>query len=323
MTLPRSSGCTRTSRTLPRRSDLLATWTSSGYWTMPRTRCSRASSSTLGSAPRVALGGLRVGGLSIGALRVSGLRVGIARVSVGIARVSGSLARGVGDGGCGRRGLALGLRLGTLGHRGLALGLRDGGLGRRGPVLGGTVLGSSVLGSTVLGSSVLGGSALGGLGRLAGGLALLGAFLGFLAGQALLGGGREGFLLVRLRRGRLQRALGTRLAGELLPVPGDLEQDADRVSGLRAHREPVLHPLGVHFDERGLGLRVVLADLLDGAPVALGACVGDDDPVVGLPYLAQGLQFDLDSHGCGLLPALRCDAAEPRRPGKQPTGPHR
>jgi len=47
MTLPRSSGCTRTSRTLPRRSDRLATWTSSGYWTMPRTRCSRASSSMI------------------------------------------------------------------------------------------------------------------------------------------------------------------------------------------------------------------------------------------------------------------------------------
>src|SRR5206468_9705648 len=51
MTLPRSSGCTRTSRTLPRRSALVATWTSSGYWTMPRTRCSRASSSTLPAIP--------------------------------------------------------------------------------------------------------------------------------------------------------------------------------------------------------------------------------------------------------------------------------
>src|SRR6516162_5322197 len=119
MTLPRSSGCTRTSRTLPRRSDLLATWTSSGYWTMPRTRCSRASSSTSGSAPRLA--GLDAGGV---------------------------LARGVRGPGL------LGVRLGL------------------GPVLGGATLG--------------------GLGRPGLGAGL--AFLRFLAGLALLGGGREALL---------------------------------------------------------------------------------------------------------------------------------
>src|SRR4029077_12921342 len=147
------------------------------------------------------------------------------------------------------------------------------------------------------------------------GLALLGAFLGGLAGLALLGRGLEALLLVRARFGGAEGALRPRFPGELLPVSGDLEQDADRVGGLRAHREPVLHPLGVHFNERGIGLRVILADLLDSAPVALGARVRDDDPVVGLTDLAQALQLDLDSHGCGLLPALRCDAAEPRRPG--------
>src|SRR5215472_8840695 len=247
MTLPRSSGCTRTSRTLPRRSDLLATWTSSGYWTMPRTRCSRASSSTSGSAPRVAVRGLRAGVLRVRGLRVRGLRVG------------GSLARGV--------------RLGGLGL------------------------------------------APGRLGRLARGPALLGAFLGFLGGLALLGRGREALPLVRARLRGAEGALGPRFPGELLPVPSDLEQDADRVGGLGAHGEPVLHPLGVHFDERGLGLRVILADLLDGAPVALGTRVRDDDPVVRLPDLAQALQLDLDSHDCGLLPAFRCEAADPHRPG--------
>ena len=48
MTLPRSSGCTRTSRTLPRRWSRSRTRTSSGCSTMPLTRCSRASSSMSG-----------------------------------------------------------------------------------------------------------------------------------------------------------------------------------------------------------------------------------------------------------------------------------
>src|SRR5271166_3478191 len=75
MTLPRSSGCTRTSSTLPRRNVLLATWTSSGYWTMPRTRCSRASSSTSGSAPWLVSRGLGIGGL-LAHHRVGGSRLG-------------------------------------------------------------------------------------------------------------------------------------------------------------------------------------------------------------------------------------------------------
>src|SRR5689334_12402773 len=119
---------------------------------MPRTRCSRASSSTLGSAPRVALGGLRVGGLGVG-----GLRISVSGLRVGAARVGGSLARSVGDGNGGlgrRRGLALGVRFGTFGHRGLVLG---------GAVLGGAVLGGAVLGGAVLGGAVLGSTAPGGL----------------------------------------------------------------------------------------------------------------------------------------------------------------
>src|SRR4051794_23483829 len=42
--------------------------------------------------------------------------------------------------------------------------------------------------------------------------------------------------------------------------------------------QPVLRPLLVEDDRRGLGLRVVLADRLDRAPVARRAFVGDDDP---------------------------------------------
>src|SRR5437868_2352871 len=56
MTLPRSSGCTRTSRTRPLRMRRARTWTSSACSTMPFTRCSRASSSTSGLAFRLLLG---------------------------------------------------------------------------------------------------------------------------------------------------------------------------------------------------------------------------------------------------------------------------
>src|SRR5579862_7561327 len=357
MTLPRSSGWTRTSRTFPRRSVRLATRTSSGNWTMPRTRCSRASSSTSGSAPRLGIvrlrhrgrlgggsvvrGGVGRSGVVRGSLDLSG-RVrgsldlsGRVRGSVNLSgRVRGSVDRGsvnlgrsfrygLGHGslGCGsvnlgrsfRYGLGHGsLDWGSLGHGSLGWGSvgcgRVGGLGPAG--LRGTLLRGSVLG----GLGGLGGGSLGG-GSLGGALGLLGV----LARLALLGGGGELLLLVRARLGLLEGALSARLAFELLPVSGDLEQDANRVRGLGAHRQPVLDPLGVHLDERGVRLGVVLADLLDGAPVALGARVGDDDPVVGLPDLAQALQLDLYSHGCGLLPALgarrrtRADRGNSRR----------
>src|SRR5215470_4694053 len=136
---------------------------------MPRTRCSRASSSTSGSAPRVAVRGLCVGGFRVSGLRVSGLRVSALRVSalrVGALRVSGSLRVG--------GSLARGARV------------RVGGLSL----------------------------APGGLGRLARGPALLGALLGFLAGLALLGRGREALPLVRARLGGAEGALGPRLPGE-------------------------------------------------------------------------------------------------------------
>src|SRR5580692_9599539 len=227
MTLPRSSGCTRTSMTLPRRRARLRTRTSSGYWTMPRTRCSRASSSTSGLSPCVSgdLGGRLGGGLF-----------------------------GRGGGLLGRRRLGRGRRSrARLGRR--RLGRRCLGLGRR----GGGLLGRGGLGLTAR-------RGLGPRAALGRGLLVL-----FLAGLAGLCGSVEGFLLVPARRGGAEGAFAPRLSGELLPVPGDLEQDADRVRGLGAHRQPVLDPFGVHFDEGGLGLRVVLADLLDGAPVALGA----------------------------------------------------
>ena len=75
--------------------------------------------------------------------------------------------------------------------------------------------------------------------------------------------------LVALRLGDPQGALGARQALELLPVTGDLEDRRDGLGRLRADAEPVLRPLGVDLDERGLLLGVVLADLLDDAPSRL------------------------------------------------------
>src|SRR3954469_24015722 len=84
MTLPRSSGCTRTSRTLPLRRRRARTWTSSGFSTMPRTRCSSASSSTLRLA--LGFGGLLGLGLGVGFRLGVGLRVALA-VGLGLLRL--------------------------------------------------------------------------------------------------------------------------------------------------------------------------------------------------------------------------------------------
>src|SRR5690242_9635018 len=104
---------------------------------MPRTRCSRASSSTLGSAPRIAGRSLRVGRAGVGSLRVGA-------ACIGATRVGGGFAHGVRVGG-----------FGGFGGRGLSLG-------------------RTVLSRTVLSRTVLGGTAPGRLGGLTRGLALLG-----------------------------------------------------------------------------------------------------------------------------------------------------
>src|SRR5215472_5814402 len=154
ITLPRSSGCTRTSRTRPRRSPWLATLTSSGWSTMPLTRCSSASWSTSGAAvlARVLGPGARGGGYG----RWLGCAVCLA--VGGVARLGGSrvlatraLGRVLGCPGLGGRVLAA-ARLG----RGV--------LGRcifGGGVLGRCVFGGGVLGCRVLGRCVFGGGVLG------------------------------------------------------------------------------------------------------------------------------------------------------------------
>src|SRR5215469_6067156 len=268
MTLPRSSGCTCTSSTRPRRRPRLSTWTSSGCSTMPLTRCSRASSSISGAA----------------ICRVGAVRGLLSRLS----------RRGLSRRGLSRRGLSR--------RRLSCRGLSRRRLSRRGL--------SCRLLSCCRSLNWLGGllGRLLGPGRPGGGPGL---GLGLALYQRLGNGGGKGSLAVGLGLGRAQRSLAAGQALELLPVAGDLENLPHRVGRLRADGQPVLDTLGVNFDERRVGLGVVLADLLDRATIPLGAGVSDDDPVVGRADLAQALQLDLDSHGCGLLPANWCGQIAP------------
>src|SRR5215467_5130313 len=105
ITLPRSSGCTRTSRTRPRRRPWLFTRTSSGWSTMPFTRCSRASSSAsrlavlLAARGRCFLGGSLLGGGLAGPGRLAVLsgRVSLSALGVlgGVGGLGVLIARGV------------------------------------------------------------------------------------------------------------------------------------------------------------------------------------------------------------------------------------
>src|ERR1700742_48631 len=209
MTLPRSSGWTRTSRTLPRRIARVDTWTSSGFSTMPLTRCSSASSSMSGLATRLTARG-RVG---VSRRVRSGRRV--RRGGCGGAVVGGASRRRLRGGlGLGPAGLGLDVRvlLGLgLGVGGLRVsGLRVSGLGVGGL---GLSLGVRCLGVGRLGVGLLGPAAAPGGGRS--------GVVGALA--RVLQSGGEGFLLLRLRLADTQAALGYRLALELLPVANDLE----------------------------------------------------------------------------------------------------
>src|SRR5690625_4294321 len=153
----------------------------------------------------------------------------------------------------------------------------------------------ALLGRRVLVGGLGGGLLLGGLG-----LALLGLVLRGLDGGGLrLGGGLGGALL------GAQRALGARQALGLLPVTGDLQQREDLLGGLGTHADPVLRPLGVDVDERGLLGGVVLADLLDGTAVALLAAVHGDD-AVRRAALAHAPEAAVDCRHCGDYSCVRC-----------------
>src|SRR5215469_83809 len=207
ITVPRSSGCTRTSSRWPRRESIIRTRTSSGWSTMPLTRCSSAGRRLLsGLCTAVGTGGLLAAGRRLGGL-------------------------GRGLGGCLLRGL-LG-RLRRLGRRETGGGLR----------------------------------------------------LRFVA-----------HLAVDPRGGHLQR-LGGGQALELLPVARPLQDPQHRLARLRADRQPVLGPVGVDLDQRGLLLGVVDPDLLDRPTVTLRAGVGDDDAVLRVADLTHPHEPDLYGHG--------------------------
>src|SRR5215472_15856284 len=228
ITLPRSSGCTRTSRTRPRRSPWLATLTSSGWSTMPLTRCSSASWSTSGAAvlARVLGPGARGGGYG----RWLGCAVCLA--VGGVARLGGSRVLAT---------RALGRVLGcpALGGRVLAAARLGRGVLGRG-VLGGGVLGRCVLGP-VLGRCVFGGDALG-----------CRVFGGGVPGRCIFGGGVLGRrVLGRRVLGRRvfgrrvfgRGVLGRRIAGRLpraglLPARTGLVRLVLRAAGLVAGAAP-------------------------------------------------------------------------------------
>src|SRR5690349_5305205 len=94
MTVPRSSGCTRTSSRLPRRESTSRTRTSSGLSTMPLTRCSSAGRSAPSVLVGAGTGGVLCGlrdGLAVGLGRVGSL--GLRRLGLGGLRSSGDLLR--------------------------------------------------------------------------------------------------------------------------------------------------------------------------------------------------------------------------------------
>src|SRR5215207_5070749 len=94
------------------------------------------------------------------------------------------------------------------------------------------------------------------------------------------GGGAGGGALLRLLAGlRFLRVV----AGLSLHEAGGVEEAQHAVGRLRALGKPGLHLLGLDGDAGRIILllhRIVRADLLDEAPVARRAAVGDDDAVI-------------------------------------------
>src|SRR4249919_4176115 len=94
----------------------------------------------------------------------------------------------------------------------------------------------------------------------------------------------------RFRRGAT--GSGRSLAGDFL------HQHADLVGQLRALGNPVLHARGVEFHALlgALGDRIVEAEALERAAIALVAVVGGDDVIEGTLLRAAAGQANLD-HG--------------------------
>src|SRR5688572_3384821 len=100
---------------------------------------------------------------------------------------------------------------------------------------------------------------------------------------------------------------------------GFLDQHSDLVGQLRAVGNPVVDAVDVELDALLVASRdrVVEADALDRAAVALVALVGDDDVVEGALLGAATGQANLDHFGCALWfwrvrPRATRPAGEPR-----------
>src|SRR6476620_486409 len=92
----------------------------------------------------------------------------------------------------------------------------------------------------------------------------------------------------------------SRLAAGGLDALGP-QQGRNRLRRLGAVLKPVLGALLVDVDRRGLGLRVVLADRLDRAPVTRRAFVGDDDAPDRVLLRTHASKSDADCHRVGQI----------------------
>jgi hypothetical protein len=71
-----------------------------------------------------------------------------------------------------------------------------------------------------------------------------------------------------------------------------LKKAANRVTGLRTDRQPVLHALGIHLNQRWFLERVVGPDNFDRPAITGFAFVEDDNAIKRLLFLSNSSQAD-------------------------------
>src|SRR5215218_7518397 len=113
-------------------------------------------------------------------------------------------------------------------------------------------------------------------------------------------------------RARTSTRFSSSATTTLLENPGDLQQLAHLVRGLRALLEPLPRLLLVHLDVRRLRARVVRPDAVYKAPVARAARIRDHYPVEGRPLRTVPREPDLYRH-LFTSPALELSLSRPER----------
>ena len=298
MTRPRSSGCTRTSSRLPRRSGLLRTWTSSGCATMPRTRCSRASTSTVSPRPAPSRRRPRPGPRS----RCRRERPRPRRPRAGrLARLLGGLlGGGSASAGCSEACGVAGCsawRLRDLAARPAAAQRAAPAAAERQPPASARRPAGSAAASARRRPL--------GVGRRPSARPSCGRPWAWSPpprrespSVSLAAAAKTAFLSARgVAVRRVPSAPGRPL--NFCQSPVTLRIASTCSVGCAPTPSQYWARARVDLDVRGVLGGVVLADLLDGAAVALGARVGDDDAVVRGTDLAHALEADLDGHGGG------------------------